>query len=140
MENEHEMPRLGITICIEPPNDNNKDQGPSSSGSIFECVCFSIKISCQYLIFIACRQFPANHQPLLYDGYPQLSLPQDIPRIDTSYEDLHNSPNGFWDAQSPALSDSGWSPAFESSLVVDHFGEGKLILPPNLGHHVYAEL
>lgn len=31
--NEHEVPRLDITICVDPPNDG-KDQGPQSSAPL----------------------------------------------------------------------------------------------------------
>jgi len=85
-------------------------------------VCFFVNQSpyqnrYRYLIF---RQYAVNTQQPIFQGYPQPSLPQDIPRIHTT-EDPNSSPHGLWDARSPTSSDSGWSNA--SSPLQDHFGE-----------------
>lgn len=106
MTSEHEVPRLGITICVEPPSDN-KDPEPVSGGSIDWPL----------------GRYSLNDQQSFSPGYPQAypqpSRPQDIPRIHPPYEDPNNSPNAIWEARSPASSDSGWSNP--SSPLQEHF-------------------
>src|ERR1700676_3899726 len=86
------------------------------------------------IVLVDYRQY--NHllnQPSLFQGYPQPSLPQDIPRGNT-YESPLGSPSvpGIWDTRSPASSDSGWSNA--SSPLVGQFGEGRLPLAIHFEH------
>jgi hypothetical protein len=99
----HEVPRLDITICVDPPNDNKDQVLPSTSPLDWPA-----------------GQYSPNGQQPYFEAYPQMSTPQDIPRINTSYENPNSSPIGMWDTRSPASSDSGLSNP--SSPLVDQFG------------------